>query len=170
MRKICRLGIAAIFTAAWLIGIVAGDYSAWSTPDGYVDPVELEITIESGCDGLELVRGETAECQDIIYVTANADWKLSVEDDSSLLPFKGYMNDGPIRSGNEQDTSGYKKLTNPFVVTGIGDLCSGPVMIEPLGKAPASSEPVVVHYSQQVAGNEKSGDYYIMLTYTISPR
>lgn len=170
MGKICCLGIAAIFAAALVIGVAAGDYSAWSTPDGSVDPVELEITIESGCDSLPLIRGETTECQDIIYVTANADWKLSVEDDSSIIPFRGYMNDGPVKSVNEQGTNGYKKLTNPFVLEGIGDLCSGPVMIEPLGKAPASSQPVVVPYSQQVAGNEKGGDYYIMLTYTISPR
>ena len=170
MSKVGCLGIVAIFAAACLIGIAAADYNAWSTPDGSVSPVELEISIESGCDGLELVRGDTAECQDIIYVTANADWKLSVEDESSLLPFKGYMNDGPIRSGGDDDANGFKKLTNPFVVEGIGDLSSGPVMIEPLGKAPASSEPVVVPYSQQVAGNEKDGDYYIMLTYTISPR
>lgn len=170
MRKIGCLGIAAIFAAACLIGIAAGDYNAWSTPDGSVPPVEVEISIESGCDGLQLVRGDTVECQDIIYVTANADWKLSVEDDSSLLPFKGYMNDGPIRSENDDDASRFKKLTNPFVLAGIGDLSSGPVMIEPLGKAPAASEPVVIPYSQQVAGNEKDGEYFITLTYTISPR
>lgn len=169
MKKSC-LGIIAILLAALVAGIAEGDYNVWSTPDGKVAPVDLEITIDSGCDGLELIRGDTAECQDILYITANADWKLSVEDDASILPFRGYMNDGPIGPGNGDDTTGYRKLTNPFIVEGIGDLCSGPVVIEPLGMAPAYSEPVTVHYSQQVAGNEKDGDYYIMLTYTISAR
>lgn len=169
MKRFC-LGIMAILSAALVVGIAAGDYNVWSTPDGRVAPVELEIIIESGCDGLQLVRGDTVECEDILYVNANADWKLSVEDDASMLPFRGYMNDGPIGPGNGEDMTGYKKLTNPFIVEGIGDLCSGPVMIEPLGTAPAFSEPVVVQYSQQVTGNEKDGDYYIMLTYTISAR
>lgn len=167
MSKILySLAVAAVVAIALLVGTVWAE-DADATASGTVPPVVLGMTVTQGCGNMPLIRGQTASCSDTVDVTANADWKLEVSDNRYSVGTtpKGYM------------TSATSRATYPFIL-GVGgnanDLRLGPCVVKGDGNAattnPATSVSVNVPYSQRVSGSESAGEYFIVLTYTLSAR
>lgn len=176
MKKIYSLGIMTILVIAMMIGTGMGATTITSTPSGTVAAESVGITsVASTCGSMALIRGTTPTCEDTVTVTANCQWKLTVDDARPMpglyldfpVAYKGYMT---YMTGSGLGSTIWKKMTYPFLVKGSDALRLGNgVVVEALGQTPVPG-PVVVPLSQQVAGDEATGDYSIVITYTIAAR
>lgn len=161
------LGLAVLGIAV-LLGTAAAEESNEVEVSGAVAAASFVINVQpSSTTTMTLTRGTTASATDSITISANADWKLDVDDTSETPASPGYM------VGTSLGIIG-SPLENPFKVGPTGSaqtgLATGPVSIVSNGAAGANNQAVTIDYEQPVSGDEVAGSYSIALTYTLSAR